>query len=168
MRKLVIAGLLLAVVLIAAACGGDDGSGNSGAMNEGHDNGMGAMGDVPGEVADESDADRTIKVEALDELAFDPESLSVEAGEVVTFEITNDGQVVHEFVLGDETFQESHEEDMTGGHGDEMGHMENGITLGPGESGSLTWRFTESGEILFGCHVRGHYEGGMVGSIVVG
>jgi uncharacterized cupredoxin-like copper-binding protein len=163
MKKMVIAGLLLLAV-VAAACVGDENPDSSGMANGGHSHDAGALG----EVADPSEADRTIKVEALDELAFSPESVSVEAGEVVTFEITNDGKALHEFVLGDEAFQESHEEDMADGHSDEMGHMDNGITLAPGESGSVTWRFTESGEVLFGCHIPGHYEGGMVGSIVVG
>ena len=32
-----------------------------------------------------------------------------------------------------------------------------------GEQGELTWRFTNPGSILYGCHVPGHYEAGMVG-----
>lgn len=57
---------------------------------------------------------------------------------------------------------------MAVGHSDEMGHMEIGSRSFPGESGSVTWRFTESDGGLYGCHIPGHYEGGMVGSIDVG
>ena len=41
------------------------------------------------------------------------------------------------------------------------------FSVEPGESALLTWRFTESGEVLFGCHEPGHYEGGMVGTIEI-
>ena len=119
-----------------------------------------------GESAEESEADRTIKVVMLDELAYDPEQLDVSEGDVVTFEVVNEGKARHEFVLGDSDYQEMHEADMgDGGHG-EM--MENGVSVEPGQSASLTWRFTESGEVLYGCHEPGHYEGGMVGAIDVG
>ena len=119
-----------------------------------------------GESAEESEADRTIKVVMLDELAYDPEQLEVSEGEVVTFEVVNQGKTRHEFVLGDSDYQEMHEGDMAdGGHG-EM--MENAVSVEPGESASLTWRFTENGEVLFGCHEPGHYEGGMVGTIEIG
>lgn len=119
-----------------------------------------------GESAEESEADRTIKVVMLDELAYDPEQLEVSEGEVITFEVVNEGKARHEFVLGDSEFQEMHEGDMAdGGDG---GMMDNGVSVEPGEAASLTWRFTESGEVLFGCHEPGHYEGGMVGTIEVG
>ena len=119
-----------------------------------------------GEAAEESEADRTITVVMRDELAYDPEQLEVSEGDVITFEVVNEGSARHEFVLGDSDFQEMHEGDMAdGGDG---GMMENGVSVEPGESASLTWRFTESGEVLYGCHEPGHYEGGMVGTIAVG
>ena len=127
---------------------------------------MGSMeGNVMGEPADESDAGREIKVVMRDELAYDPEQLDVSVGEVITFEVVNEGKAPHEFILGDGDYQEMHEGDMAdGGHG---GMIDNGVTLEAGESASLTWRFTESGEVLYACHEPGHYEGGMVGTIEV-
>ncbi|MBA3431548.1 MAG: hypothetical protein H0U16_08730 [Actinobacteria bacterium] len=128
---------------------------------------MGSMkGDVMGKLASEADADRTIKVVMLDELAFDPAELEVAEGDVVIFEVVNEGKARHEFILGDENYQDMHEGDMAdGGHGAEM---DNGLSLGPGESGSLSWGFDEAGEVLYECHEPGHYEGGMVGAIDVG
>jgi len=55
--------------------------------------------------------------------------------------------------------------DMQGGH--EMSRVRNAVTAGPGETAELTWRFDESGDLLFGCHEPGHYDGGMVGQITV-
>lgn len=168
MKKAVLIGVLV-LALVAAACGGgdtgseatDDGDGHGA-----HDMSGGQMGGrVLGEAADESDATREILVETLDELAFDPEMIDVEEGEVVTFVVENVGKTRHEFVLGDETYQEMHEQDMSdGGHSD---GVSNALSLEPGGSGKITWRFTESGEVSYGCHEPGHYDGGMVGTIAV-
>lgn len=127
---------------------------------------MGSMGGrAMGQAVDESEADRTIKVVMHDDLSYDPDQLEVAKGEVITFEIVNEGKARHEFVLGDFAYQDMHEDDMGGGHGD---LMDSGVAVEPGENASLTWRFTESGEVLYGCHEPGHYEGGMVGTIEVG
>jgi uncharacterized cupredoxin-like copper-binding protein len=133
---------------------GDDGAEEEG--GEGH-----ASADV-GESADPSDATRTIEVEAFD-MAFDPERIEVEAGEVVTFVVTNTGQAVHEFTLGDAAMQEEHAHQMTdGGHA----HDEpNTISLEPGETKELTWRFGDGGSIEYACHEPGHYQAGMHGEI---
>lgn len=125
-----------------------------------------------GEPADPSEADRTITVAALDDLAFDPSTVEVSAGEVITFEVENSGVLPHDFTLGDEEAQEEHAAEMAEMSGEEMGdemaHDEpNALTLAAGETKSLTWRFTEPVEILYGCHETGHYEAGMVGSITV-
>jgi uncharacterized cupredoxin-like copper-binding protein len=124
-----------------------------------------AEGSVPGAPAAASDADREVEVTASDEPRFDPSSLQVGAGEVVTFVIYNAGENDHEFVLGDETYQNSHQAEMAEGH--HMMGLDNAVTLEPGETKELTWEFSEEGEILFGCHEPGHYEGGMVGTIEV-
>jgi uncharacterized cupredoxin-like copper-binding protein len=163
MKRSLLAGLVV-LGLVAAACGGDSGSDGHAGDQGGHDQGS-AEGSVMGEVADASEADQTIKVVMLDELAYDPASLVVQEGETVTFEVVNEGQATHEFVLGDKAYQDMHEEEMSGGGHGQM--SENALTLGAGESGSLTWRFTQSGEVLYGCHEPGHYEGGMVGTITV-
>ncbi len=42
-----------------------------------------------------------------------------------------------------------------------------GIALDPGETKELTFTFTEPGATLAGCHVSGHYAGGMRASIAV-
>ena len=153
--------LLIVLTLLATACGGG-GSGTEGS---------GAA--VPGAPAEASEADRTIEIDANDSLEFDPEAIEVEVGETVTFVVSNTGKAVHEFVLGDETYQEEHEEEMSGEDGGEdhggmdMGDDSNAISVAPGDTQEITWTFTEAGEVLYGCHEPGHYEGGMVGAIEV-
>lgn len=80
--------------------------------------------------------------------------------------VTNAGKTKHEFTLGDEGFQMAHEEDMAmDGMG---GDAPNSLVLEPGETRELTWMFTDAGEVQYGCHEPGHYEGGMVGTVMVG
>ena len=44
----------------------------------------------------------------------------------------------------------------------------NVVVLEAGETKELTWKFTESGTVLIGCHQPGHYAAGMKGSVEVG
>lgn len=126
-----------------------------------------AMAGAIGEPADASDATRTIAVEAVD-IAFEPEAISVEPGEIVTFEVTNTGEAVHEFFLGDPEAEDDHAEEMAE-MGDDMAHDEpNSIFVDPGETKQLTWRFPDSGTVEYACFVPGHYEAGMHGPITVG
>jgi uncharacterized cupredoxin-like copper-binding protein len=112
---------------------------------------------------------RNIEIEALDELAWDPASVTVQAGEPVTFTVTNEGELQHEFILGPEDVQEAHE--MAAMEG--MEHGEAGpealavVELAPGETKEVTVTFEEPGEVLYGCHEPGHYDGGMVGTVTV-
>jgi uncharacterized cupredoxin-like copper-binding protein len=130
--------------------------------------GMGNGGDdAMGEPADASDATRTIQVDASD-MAFDPETISVEPDEVVTFEVTNTGEAIHEFFLGDSAMQQEHAEEMAG-MGDDMPHDEPySLRLDPGQTKELTWRFAGGGQVEFACHEPGHYQAGMHGRISVG
>ena len=47
-------------------------------------------------------------------------------------------------------------------HGDEAE-----VEVAPGETATLVYTFDEPGELLYGCHVPGHYAAGMVGTITV-
>ncbi len=166
MRKL---RLRVLVVLVAAVAGCGGSSGHDHGATGGHADHSEeatphAHGTVPGEVAAAGQADRKIKVVTKDSLRFDPDNLEVAVGEAVTFVVTNKGSTQHEFVLGDQEYQAAHEVEMAAG---EMEHSGNAVTVDPGETKQLTWRFTEPGEVLYGCHVAGHYQGGMVGSISV-
>ena len=161
--KSFIAVSLLAIAVTMSACGsGGEGAGQAGDGSHQH---MEAM--VPGSPADPGQAESEIEIKALDDLRFEPASVEVDAGEVVTFVVTNEGKTEHEFVLGDEAFQEMHETDMQDS-GHHMMDMDNGVTVAPGQTAELTWRFDDPGEVLFGCHEPGHYDGGMVGTITVG
>ena len=151
------------IVVTTAGCGSEGGeAGHAGHSGNTTAPGSTEMGTVPGEAADASEADRKVTVVAFDELRFDPVSIDVSAGEVVTFVVRNDGATDHEFVLGDSDYQEMH---ARGDH--YMDGMDNAVTVGPGESAEITWHFEVAGDVLYGCHEPGHYEGGMVGTIQI-
>ena len=115
------------------------------------------------------DGTRTIDVETLDSMGYDPAEIQVEAGETVRFVVSNPGTATHEFVLGDESVQMEHEEQA--GMGMDHDSMTDSdlpaLTLAPGDSQTVEVTFDEPGTILYGCHEVGHYDQGMVGTITV-
>jgi len=117
--------------------------------------------------ADAEQVVRTIEVTTLDAMIFEPSSISVSAGETVTFAVTNAGQAVHEFTLGTAAMQQEHAETM--GHMSAgMAHdMPNSITLQPGETKELTWRFSDAATLEYACHQPDHYQAGMRGEITI-
>ncbi|MGQ7249885.1 cupredoxin domain-containing protein [Halomonas sp. V046] len=165
--------MLLAVLLGLAATPALAGAGHAGS---GHADSQAGEGEV----------DRTIAFEAGD-MWFDPEALAVAPGDTVAFEITNTGQLTHEFVIGAAEDQQAHREmmrEMAGGdagdmghdmaaghHGDQGGHGMDmpALTLAPGETGTLVWTAPSGAEsLIYACNIPGHFESGMKGQIRIG
>ena len=138
--------------------------------DQGSDDGMNAIDPSDkidfGSPGDPSAANIEVLIEAHDSLRFTPAIIEALPGDTVTFVVRNDGDEVHELVLGDEDYQAAHAVGMSEGHA--MGLMSNKVTVKPGRRGTITWTFTKPGEVMFACHQPGHYEGGMVGTIQVG
>lgn len=127
--------------------------------------------------ASSAEVDRTIAFEAGD-MWFTPGKLDIAPGKTVEFEITNTGNLPHEFVIGDAAAQEEHREMMrqmassdghdmsaehhAGGHGDEMP----AVTIAPGETATLVWTAPQDAlTVEFACNIPGHYESGMKGDV---
>ena len=122
---------------------------------------------------------RTARIEMKDTLRFAPDRLKVRKGDTVRFVVSNAGKLPHEFVLADEEIQEAHEQAMAEAgdmghegmadmdmHGDAEEPMAR-LTVGSGETKEVTVTFTEEGDLLFGCHLEGHYKAGMLGKVDV-
>ena len=157
----------LSVTLVLAACGG---SAVSTATTDGLDDEHSEEEYRFGEPADAEGSGRTVEIEANDDFTFSPAELMVSAGEVITFRVTNTGNFPHDFTLGDQETQDAHEAEiveMMENGGMEMHDEDNAIALAAGETKELTWRFSESGTVLVGCHQPGHYSAGMDGSVTV-
>ncbi|MDA8382958.1 MAG: cupredoxin family protein [Betaproteobacteria bacterium] len=115
-------------------------------------------------------ADRTIRITALDTLRFSPSIVKVREGETVRFVVTNQGKLMHEFVLGDKRAQVAHEAEMErmAAMGMTMDRDPNGVPLAPGKTQTLVWTFADKpGTLYYACHEPGHYAAGMVGTILV-
>lgn len=164
--------LLISVVgLIALACGGDPSTrtngnsmqmGDEGTLTAGH-----YHGPAFGEPARATEADRKIEVVTKDDFTYGPSAIKVFQGETITFVVTNSGNAVHAFVLGDEGFQQEHKLMMEDMGSNAMHNEPSAISLRPNETKELTWRFTEAVDVLYACHVQGHYDAGMIGTITV-
>jgi uncharacterized cupredoxin-like copper-binding protein len=150
--------LIPAAALLVAACS-SGGATSSPAGSE--------PASAPASAVASAPAARTrIEVSMTDTLRFEPATMTVPAGVPVTFVVTNDGVLDHEFYLGDETMQAHHEEEMLEMGG--MGHDEpEGIAVDPGDTKELTYTFKTPGTLLAGCHVAGHYAGGMMADVTV-
>ncbi|GGD28887.1 cupredoxin domain-containing protein [Sinisalibacter lacisalsi] len=137
-----------------------------------------------GEPGDTAQVDRTITVE-MDEMEFSPETIEVQPGETIGFEVVNVGRMVHEFNIGTSETWNGHRDEMrtmmregmmTAQRLDHSRMLEAGMMhddanaalLEPGETGQVIWTFPEGGEIGFACNVPGHREAGMEGDFRMG
>jgi uncharacterized cupredoxin-like copper-binding protein len=119
---------------------------------------------------------------------YEPESVTIRAGETVRFIIVNKGELLHEFALGRPNDHVEHQKMMEQmfAHGMitatavntelmKMDHSKMGmpahehgpetgsILVEPGKTGELTWKFNQAMTLEFACTIPGHYEAGMVG-----
>lgn len=94
--------------------------------------------------------------------AFSLGHLDVAPGETVRFVVTNTDPIDHEFIVGDDAVQVAHELGTEAFHHPRPGE----ITIPAGETVSTTFTFGER-DLLFGCHLPGHYVYGMRGTVVV-
>lgn len=109
---------------------------------------------------------RHVAVVMADAMTFEPATFTVKAGETVTFDVHNAGEIAHEFFIGDDAAQANHEAEMK--QMSAMGHDHaTGVNVEGGQSEALTVSFPTARTIPVGCHEPGHWAAGMIGSIVV-
>lgn len=119
-----------------------------------------------GEAGKASEVKRTIEVTMNDTMRFEPAALSVKQGETVKLIAKNVGKVKHELVLGTDAELKEHAELMRKFPG--MEHSDpNMVTVEPGKTGEVIWRFTRAGTFTFACLQPGHFEAGMLGKVTV-
>jgi uncharacterized cupredoxin-like copper-binding protein len=139
-----------------------------------------------GHAAPASQATRTIEL-TLGDMYFEPKAVEVKAGETVRFVLTNKGQLLHEFNLGDAAMHARHQQEMlkmqqsgmmtsTGmkhmdmGQGSMSGMKHgdsNSVFVEPGKTAELTWTFAKAANLEFACNIPGHYQAGMVGRLTI-
>jgi uncharacterized cupredoxin-like copper-binding protein len=161
-RRLPIA--ILALALSAAAtssfANGSHTGGHADSTAGGHDDSTAAIGE-PGKKAT-----RTVNINMTDNMRFTPASVKVKQGETVRFVLKNSGKIKHEMVLGTPEMLKEHYEMMMKMPG--MEHADaNQMTVAPGATGELIWRFSKAGQVQFACLQPGHFDAGMKGVVSV-
>jgi uncharacterized cupredoxin-like copper-binding protein len=168
-----------------AACALPFAAGEAALAAGAHAGGHGSAAFAFGAPGDKAKATRTVEVVKRDNF-YEPETISVRAGETVRFVVKNEGQLVHEFQIGTFESFEKHapmmqmmvdhgvleadriNKDVAKSMQASMGHgmhdEPNSALLEPGQSGEVVWTFPMNGEIGFACTVPGHYEAGMEGA----
>jgi uncharacterized cupredoxin-like copper-binding protein len=99
-------------------------------------------------------------------MLFIPDRIRIRKGEQIRFQLRNNGEVDHEFVVG--TLEENlkHMKEME--KNPDMEHDDpNAKRLKPKTTGEIVWQFTKAGTFDFSCLIPGHRQAGMFGTIVV-
>jgi uncharacterized cupredoxin-like copper-binding protein len=95
--------------------------------------------------------------------AFEPVEVHIHPGETIRFVIRNTDPIDHEFIVGDLTVQDAHERGTEAYHPPRPGE----VTVPAGRTVRTTFTFGGH-DLLFGCHIPGHWAYGMRGIVLVG
>jgi uncharacterized cupredoxin-like copper-binding protein len=95
--------------------------------------------------------------------SFGIDELTVARGSTVRFVVDNRDPIDHELIVGDQKVQDIHEF----GKGHHHGAVPGEISVPAQTAAETTYTFDEPGTLLFGCHLPGHYDYGMRGTIRV-
>jgi uncharacterized cupredoxin-like copper-binding protein len=119
-----------------------------------------------GIAGDAKAAKRTIEIKMTDNMRFSPDKIEVRQGETVRFVVSNDGKMMHEFVIGTKKELDAHAVQMM--KFPNMEHDEPYMAhVKPKAKGEIIWTFNKAGDFDFACLIAGHYQAGMVGKIKV-
>ena len=123
------------------------------------ENEFGMTGD-PGKVT------RTITVDMIDEMKFEPAEIHVKVGDTLRILAANKGEVLHELVIGRKDDLLKHAKMME--KFPNMEHSEPYMAhANEGQTAEIVWTFSKPGTFEYGCLIPGHYDAGMKGVIVV-
>ena len=100
----------------------------------------------------------------MEHSSFNPEAMSFEPGDTVTFVIRNTDPIDHEFILGDGAVQARHEEGRERHH---HGEVPGEVSVPAGETRTTTYSFLEEGRLTYACHLPRHFDYGMKGTITI-
>lgn len=120
-----------------------------------HDESLAGM---PGKA---SEVDRVIEIEASDDMSFTPANIEAKDGETIRFVVHNSGQIKHEFSIGTKDEHKEHSEMMMANPDMHHGPGGKSITVLPGETKELIWKFEEAWQVEVACNMPGHYNAGM-------
>ena len=139
-----------------------------------------------GTKGNKENVDRVITVVMYDNY-YKPNSFKVNKNETIKFEVTNKGELVHEFNIATKEMHLKHQPEMMmmveheillADKIDKKKMMEmskknpamthshsNSVLLSPGEKAELIWKFSNTVDLEAACNVPGHYDVGMIAQI---
>ena len=139
-----------------------------------------------GTKGNKENVDRVITVVMYDNY-YKPNSFKVNKNETIKFEVTNKGELVHEFNIATKEMHLKHQPEMMmmveheillankidkkkmmemSKKNPAMAHSHsNSVLLSPGQKAELIWKFSNSVDIEAACNVPGHYDVGMIAKI---
>jgi len=139
-----------------------------------------------GTKGNKENVDRVITVVMYDNY-YKPNSFKVNKNETIKFEVTNKGELVHEFNIATKEMHLKHQPEMMMMVENEilladkidkkkmmemskknpaMSHSHsNSVLLSPGEKAELIWKFSNTVDLEAACNVPGHYDVGMIAKI---
>jgi len=119
-----------------------------------------------GIAGDAARVSRTVEFRMGDDMRFTPAQLRVKRGQTLRLRVRNDGQVMHEYVLGTRTDNAAHADMMN--KSPDMAHEEAYMAhVPPGQTREIVWTFNRAGSFEFACLIAGHYQAGMKGLVEV-
>lgn len=130
--------LLAAFALVLAACGGGD-------------------DDAPD--TDDALPPGTTNLEiAMTEFVFEPDSVTIPAGERIILDLQNEGGIEHNFVIMSSPISAEAEYDVANAL------LE--LTVQPGDGGLVEFTAPAAGTYQIICSISGHFTAGMVGELI--
>jgi uncharacterized cupredoxin-like copper-binding protein len=121
---------------------------------------------LPWGIAGDARAARTITLRMGDDMRFSPARVEVREGETIRFVVRNRGKLLHEMVIGTPEELQRHAELMK--RFPTMEHDEPYMThVKSGARGEVVWNFNRPGTFQFACLIAGHFEAGMIGTLIV-
>jgi uncharacterized cupredoxin-like copper-binding protein len=114
---------------------------------------------------------RVVELTITADARFSPDRIGVRTGETIRFVVSNPTSSDHELFIGSAAEQAVHHAKHLGlppGEQAAVSHFGYGIFLPAFGDGALEYHFANAGEVLIGCHLPGHYEGGHVATVIVG
>lgn len=99
----------------------------------------------------------------IEHSTFSPASLRVVKGTQVRFVVDNHDPINHELIVGTPEVHRRHSSGTEPHHATVPGE----VSVSPGKRVSTTYTFDAVGQVELACHLPGHYDYGMRGSVSV-
>ena len=163
MNTMAVAGLCLFALTTGALAHGENKHGKKAKMVPAN---LDMIENEFGKTGDPKKVMKTITVAMSDEMKFIPSNIEVKVGDTIRILAENQGEVLHELVIGRTEDLLKHAELMV--KFPNMEHSEPYMAhADEGQTAEIIWTFSKAGTFEYGCLFPGHYDSGMKGTITV-